>query len=233
MNRAKNTTNIAPKKIEIEKEKFDRYDFQTLFCPSCLQYPEYIIDIDDSGIISLIHICTNRKESKKKLSELKSCSLLTYQNACICCKTPAFNICLKCGKFFCEKCGNEHENNKGPLNTEYSEKSIMAINYVQYLCKEHFQNVTHYCKICKKNLCEKECLKEHRHINNESLYKFKYKKNPSRYKGPNPTLIDLAKLARGLHDCYLNGIALGRITLNLILNLSLMEQINNFINNNK
>ena len=181
----------------------------------------------------MIHICINGKELKQKLSELKSCSLLSHQNICMCCKTLALNICLKCGKCFCEKCGKEHENSKGPLNSEYSEKSLIEINDAQYYCKEHFKKVTHYCRICKKNLCEKECLKGHRHINNESLYKFISKKNQSGYKGSNQTLIELAKLASSLHHCYLNGVAYGKITLNFILNLSLMEQINNFINTNQ
>ena len=51
-----------------KKETQSDYDFQLFFCSSCVQFPEYEIYIEPSGIISLSH--------KSLIAQLKS----NYQN---------------------------------------------------------------------------------------------------------------------------------------------------------
>ena len=95
-----------------EKETQSDYDFQLFFCSSCLQFPEYEIYIEPSGIISLSHKCLD-SSVKVELSELKDFHSKIYLNTCEYCKNKALNICSKCRKFICDNCIEKHEKPKG------------------------------------------------------------------------------------------------------------------------
>ena len=218
-------------KKDKEKETQSDYDFQLFFCSSCLQFPEYEINIDPSGIISLSHKCLD-SSVKVKLSELKDFHSRMYINTCEYCKKSALNICSKCRKFICDNCIESHENPKGIINIDYFEKIVIPIIQYENYCKEHLQKITHYCSICKINLCSKYCIEEHCHCKPESLISYKNKVSPSGYKGTNQTLNQLANIAKAFNDCYKFKLTNSKITINIILNLHLIEPINKYIKEN-
>ena len=213
------------------KEKITKssYDFQLFFCSSCLQFPEYEINIDSSGNVTLSHKCIDSVISIK-LSELKDFHSKIYNKPCEYCQSLAYNICFKCRKFICDNCIQKHEQPKGIINIEYFEKLVIPIIKCQNYCKEHLQEITHYCNICKMNLCEEYCIKEHCHCKCESLASYKGKVSPSGYNGANQTLNQLADIARAFNDCFLYSSKNSQMTINIILNHHLIEPINKYIN---
>ena len=225
----KNTTKETPKQENLKTS--DDIDSKLLFCALCLQYPEYSILIDESENIYLEHDCVNGKISIN-LSQLKDIQSSAYPKICESCKEPALNICAKCQKFICNNCLNVHEGASGFTKINYSEATIMKIIDYQYYCKKHFEKVTHYCNICKMNLCQNKCLETHYHCKNEVL-DYKINIEPSNYKGDNKTLKSLALLAKAFKNCYNETSFKKKMTLNILLNSKLIEQINSFINNNK
>ena len=213
-----------------EKETQSDYDFQLFFCSSCLQFPEYEIYIDPSGIISLSHKCLD-SSVKVKLTELKNFHSKMYVNNCEYCNNKALNICSKCKKFICDNCIEKHEQPKGIINIDYFEKIVIPIIQCENYCKEHLQEITYYCSICKINLC-RNCIQEHCHCKPELLISYKNKVSPSGYKGANQTLNQLANIARAFNDCYKFKLSKSKITINTILNLHLIEPINKYIKEN-
>ena len=117
-----------------EKITKSNYDFHLLFCPSCLQFPEYEINIDSLCDISLSHKCLEGMIINKKLSELSEYHRMTYKKACEHCKGIAFNICSKCRKFICDNCIEMHQRPKGFINDEYYE-NLVPIFQIQNYCK--------------------------------------------------------------------------------------------------
>ena len=218
-------------KKDNEKETQSDYDFQLFFCSSCLQFPEYEINIEPSGIITLSHKCLD-SSVKVKLSELKDFHSKMYINTCEYCKKSALNICTKCRKYICDNCIESHENPKGIINIDYFEKIVIPIIQYENYCTEHLQKITHYCSICKMNLCSKYCIEEHCHCKPESLISYKNKVSPSGYKGTNQTLNQLANIAKAFNDCYKFKLTNSAITINIILNLHLIEPINKYIKEN-
>ena len=229
MKDAQNTTKETPK-LENMKTS-DDIDSKLLFCFVCLQYPEYSISIDKSENICLEHDCVSGKTSLNLL-ELKTFQSSTYPKVCESCKEPALNICAKCQKFICDNCRNLHEGAGDFVKIDYSETTIIKIIDYQYYCKKHFEIVTHYCNICKMNLCKDKCIGSHYHYKNE-LLDFKINIEPSNYKGDNSTLKSLASLAKAFKNCYNETSSKKRMTINIVLNYKLIEQINSFINKNK
>ena len=67
---------------------------------------------------------------------------------------------------------------------------------------------------------------------NEKLINAKIIK-PLNYNGENKILNILFNLANAFYQCYLIGIEKNEMTINIILNLSLIEPINNYIKENK
>ena len=207
-------------------------DIEKYFCPSCLKYPEYTIEINNFGNISLSHLCSSNKKIKIDLSNIEHFKSNINNKLCVNCKRIASNICLKCDEFICDNCVLEHESTKGFLNIEYLQRSVIPIINSQYYCKEHLNKVTHFCRYCKINLCEKECLLEHCHCKSEPFDK-ELNINPSGYNGNNLILKNLANLSRAFYECYKERVEKSNLTLNIILNYYLIEPINRFIKENK
>ena len=215
-----------------EKEIASVLDLEKYFCPFCLQYPEYTIEISNNGNISISHLCYGKEKIKIDLSNIENFKSNINNKLCVYCKCIASNICSKCGEFICDKCVMEHESTRGFLNCEYFQRCVFPIINSQYYCKEHLNKVTHFCRYCKINLCEKECILEHCHCKSE-LFNKELNINPSGYNGSNPTLKDLANLSRIFYECYKEGVKKSNLTLNIILNYYLIEPINSFIKVNK
>ena len=90
--------------------------------------------------------------------------------------------------------------------------------------------VTHYCNICKIHLFSNECLREHCHINCYPLYeKINYQKFEKEYEGKNNNLLKLALISKLFDDCYSNCLRNSNMTINIILNYSLVKKIKDFI----
>ena len=123
-------------------------------------------------------------------------------------------MCLKCGKFICESCKDEHD--------KYREATVVSINNSQYICKHHFRKVTLFCNFCKLDLCQDYCLLEHHHYKNESLI-FKQEIKPSCYKCSNKTLITLTNLFNAFYQCYVKGLEDSKMTIKIVLNLYLID----------
>ena len=206
-------------------------DFTYLFCPFCLSYPAYSIDIQNDGEILLKHLCKDSAIKNITLNEIKSYKSFISLIKCKYCENYCQNICLKCGEYICNKCSKEHAN----YSSEYSKNmNICSILNKQYLCKEHFMKVTHYCNICKIHLCSNECLSEHCHINCYSLYeKINYQKFGKIYEGKNNTLFKLVLISKLFDDCYSNCLINSNMTINIILNYFLVKKIKDFIEKNK
>lgn len=206
-------------------------DFTYLFCPFCLSYPAYSIDVKNDGEILLKHLCKNSEIKDINLNEIKSYKRFISLIKCKYCEKYCQNICLKCGEYICNKCSKEHAN----YSSEYSiNMNICSILDKQYLCKEHFMRVTNYCNICKIHLCNNECLREHCHINCYPLYeKINDQKFEKNYEGKNNTLLKLALISKLFDDCYSNCLRNSNMTINIILNHSLVKKIKDFIEKNK
>ena len=173
-------------------------DFTFFFCPFCLSYPCYSIQIKDNGEILLTHICKNNHKKENTINEIKSYKSFVYK--CKYCEKNCQNICLKCDAYICDNCSNDHNYSSQNLSKN---NSIRTIINSQYYCKEHFLKFTNYCSLCKIHLCDKECLTEHYHINCYSLYDVKnYQKFEINYKGDNKTFIRLSLIAKFFNDCY-------------------------------
>ena len=163
-------------------------DTEKYFCPFCLQYPEYTIKLNNKGNICLSHCCNENKTINIDISQIEQFKSNIYNKMCVHCNKCASNICLKCGEFICDKCILNHESigdKEDLLNSEYTQRSAFKILNSQYYCKQHLEKVTHFCRFCKINLCDK-CLIEHYHYKNESLF-IEIKINPSGYNGNDQT----------------------------------------------
>ena len=225
-----NTISVNLKKNENGKK--NDFEIEKYFCPTCLQYPEYTIIIKNNGSIYLSHLCSENKTISEGLTEIKGFKSSSNEKVCVNCKNIATNICLKCGEFICDKCLIEHQSTKGLLNNDNLKVSIFPILSSQYYCKNHLNKVTHFCRYCKINLCDKECLLGHYHYKNE-LLNIRIKMNPSGYNGENVTLKGLADLSKSFNECYEEGVKNSNLTLNIIHNYYLIEPINGFIKANK
>ena len=227
---ALNNSRVDSQEIEIKKKNLFGIDF--FFCYFCLQYPEYIININKNGNISISHKCIDNKTITIGLSESKSFDTMIFKKTCGYCQKAALNICLNCETLICDNCKEEYKIDKRVLNDEYSKIRVSPIMMKQYYCKQHCKKVTHFCNFCKINLCEKDCLLEHFHCKNEKLiYEIKIK--PSDYNGNNKTLNILNILSKSFYECYLRGLDKKEMTINIILNLYLIEPINCFFEEKK
>ena len=203
------------------------------FCKLCLQYPEYIININQKGKISISHKCLNNEVINIELNDKNNFNKNKVSDkTCKCCQKEAFNICLNCEELFCDECAKQHENDSEKINNEFNEIKVVPIIKKQYYCKQHHKKVTHYCNFCKNNLCENKCLFEHHHCKNEKLINENIIQ-PLNYNGENQALNTLFNLANSFYQCYLIGKEKNEMTINIILNLSLIGPINNYIKENK
>ena len=218
----------------------DGTQYLNLFCNDCFQIPEYKIEIDKTNI-SLIHECNNGE--KKNLFQKKINYLFFSENQCCNCQEKCNKICIECKKHICKKCENEHIPKKSekifkhliiPFKKKDSEEESYFYqgNDIQFICKTHFLQYKFFCPCCRINLCV-HCKNYHNHINCPALIDFKVKTNNQSIndEDSDDIIVNLKKLSQVFEECYLNSIKNGKISLNIILNYSLINDINSFLRN--
>ena len=218
----------------------ENIQYLNLFCSDCFQIPEYTIEINKKSI-SLIHQCNN---VEKKDSFQKNINYLFFsESQCCICQEKCNSICIECKKHICKKCENEHipkksENFFKYLIIPFKKKNNEEKNYfysgndIQFICKAHYLQYKYFCPCCRINLCN-HCKNYHIHTNCPALIDFKVKKNNHyiHYEGSDDIIENLKKLSKVFEECYSNSLKNGKMSLNIILNYSLINEIHKFIRN--
>ena len=131
---APNKKNIVDDKSGDKRQNL--FDLELFFCKLCLQYPEYVISINQKGIISISHKCLNNEIINIELNDESNFNKNKVSNKlCECCKKVANNICLKCEKILCDECLKEHENSIKKISHPLQEIKVVSINEKQYYLK--------------------------------------------------------------------------------------------------
>ena len=219
----------------------DESQFLNLFCNDCFQIPEYKIEIEKNKTIFLSHQCNDVEN--KKLFQTNIKYLLFSENKCCYCQKTCTSICIECKNHICQNCENGHipkeedeisnllfSQNEDKDNEE--KKYIYPSNDIQFICKVHFLQFAFFCPFCRINLCI-HCKNYHHHINCLSLIDYKVKNNTKsiNYEGSDDIIEKLKKLSEIFEECYSSSIKNGKITINILLNYSLIDGINIFIGN--
>lgn len=230
-NKTDNKTNSMNKPITNE---YQENSIAKIFCPICYKIPLYSIKIISLSDFVLFHSCKDGKIIEYSIDFNEVNKPFTYN--CVYCKKKSEHICLICKYVLCEECSKEHTRIPFVLTEEINtilkrgKNSILEINKSQYSCEKHFLEYKFYCPICKINLCNK-CKEEHFHINCPSLFdnKFIFKdiKNPSEN-----FFQKLYQIAKIFYACYDKNVSSGKMTLNILLNMNLANNILSFIQEN-
>ena len=214
--------NISKQNNESSNFSLDEKQREIIFCPTCFMFPEYYIKLSNSSF-SLVHKCADNKE-KEKPFDLPRRSFLHYLK-CAYCMNRCDNLCVKCKNLICNKCLKEHC--KRPyINRQNNELKIEDPVNSQFICSIHLFNYQFYCPICKINLCEK-CKEEHYHMNCPSLIKTKLE-CPKQIESTNE---QLSLLSESFYYCYNKSYLSNKMTLNILLNTNLANNIINYIKN--
>ena len=238
-------------KMKNLNEEKNTYNNEILFCRQCLSIPHYSIEVESNGNIFLCHLCDKKKIKRKIMLCGKDNDENNNNYKCYICASKSEFICVGCNLIICEKCFKKHdniiiqeeevsnaksndieeENEIDDESEEEQENKIIPILELQFLCKKHKKYYSHYCQLCKKNLCE-NCLMFHEHINNFVLNDIKSDKEIESFietKGdtiPNEQLIRVSVL---LAQCFKTCKANQTININIILNYLLIKEIVKFI----
>ena len=210
------------------------YDEKIIFCPLCKQYPEYSIKFISISDFVLEHSCIEKKVIKNSFDLEKDKKPMTF--ICYYCKKECNHLCIKCKYLICEECAKEHNKIPYAITEEIAEElnndneSVFSIINSQYSCDKHLLKYKFYCPFCKVNLCQ-NCKDEHFHINCPSLFNnkfiFKNIKEPS-----SDCFKKLFNLAKIFYSCYNKNVSCDLMTLNILLNANLADNIINYIQNN-
>ena len=206
-----------------------------LFCKDCSKIPEYTIEIEKNKII-LKHNCKDEENEKIFHSEIK-CSIPSEYDCCICLK-KCNSLCIECQKHICLNCEKKHiPTEKPPFFKRYiikdnTKKSryIWPYDEIQFICKTHFLQYEYFCPICRINLCY-HCRNYHVHINCYSLldYQIEIKNKSNSIPYPDELIKNLTNLCKLFDECYKYAVKKGNISINIILNYSLIDKIYFFI----
>ena len=236
INKEKNNDSIK----KSEENGQDEQQTSCLFCVDCLQIPVYEIDLR-KGVIYLLHTCKGNKKEILFQSEIKGRIHQIYP--CIYCNKKCKSICIECSKSICADCKEKHlpdepdESNEIPQMIYIKEKEkekkrykqyIMPYDDIQFICKTHFIKYEYFCPICKINLCE-HCKNYHFHINCSDLSKYDISVNYKQYSCSDSIVSNLTKLCKLFEDCYKDATKKEKLSINIIMNYSIIEKINNFI----
>ena len=168
-----------------------------------------------------------------------------YSNSkCVYCNNECYNICLDCKKFVCKKCENEHIPEKKIETVIYSfhskkndkkekEKFICSTKDKQFFCETHYLRYQYFCPFCEKNLCHK-CKDFHVHINCRSLFDCEHIKKFRiiSWNSYNDDVVkNLNKLYKIIGYTYYQGLNHQKLSLNLIENFCLIDNMNKFLEN--
>ena len=216
----------------------DEQQTSCLFCIDCLQIPVYEIDLR-KGQIYLLHNCKGNKKEIFFQSVIK-CSISQIY-PCFYCTKKCKSICIECHKSICVYCKENHlpndqyESNEIPQIFYIKDKKmkqekqyIMPYDDIQFICKTHFIKYEYFCTICKINLCE-HCKNYHLHINCTKLDKYDISVNYKQYSGSDGIINNLIKLCKLFEDCYKDATKKEKLSINIIMNYSIINKINNFI----
>ena len=214
--------NISKQNNESSNFSLDEKQREIIFCPTCLMFPEYYIKLSNSSF-SLVHKCADNKEKEKPFALPKRSFLHALK--CAYCMNRCDNLCVKCKNLICNKCLKEHC--KRPyIHRQNNELKIEDPVNSQFICSVHLFNYQFYCPICKINLCEK-CKEEHYHMNCPSLIKTKLE-CPKQIESTNE---QLSLLSESFYYCYNKSYLSNKMTLNILLNTNLANNIINYIKN--
>ena len=148
-----------------------------------------------------------------------------HELKCVYCMSKCDKLCVKCKNLICKKCLKEHC--KSPyIHRQNNELKLEDPVNSQFICSIHLYNYQFYCPICKINLCQK-CKEEHFHMNCPSLIKTKLE-GPEQIKS---TYNQLILLSESFYYCYNKSYLSNKMTLNILLNVNLANNIINYTEN--
>ena len=133
-----------------------------IICPQCkeigiINLKNYKFSINCKNNHNIKNIFLKDFENTQKIDESKIlCNICKQINKSIS-KQKKFFICLNCKIFLCTLCHSSH-NGKHCI-IDYDQKN--------YICYEHEQKFSSYCKTCKKNLCI-AC--QNNHLEHDTIY---------------------------------------------------------------
>ena len=221
------SSNVQPN-IDFEDKMLSK-----IFCTLCFQFPEYSIKFTSSSNFVLVHECLEGKIIESSIGPEKGNNPPNFN--CFYCKKNCELICVRCKYCLCKKCAKKHTRIpeiENILDSEENSGNNSVINIIkcQYICENHLLEYKFYCPICKINLCQ-YCKEEHFHINCPELKNQKFI-----FKEINEPLDDcykkLLKLAKLFYDCYNINASNDKMTINILLNTNLADNILTFIQNN-
>ena len=222
-----------------------------LFCQKCLSIPHFSIEVESNGNIFICHLCDKNKIKRNlELFEREE----KPEKRCYICDSQSVLICARCSLIVCEKCfkmhdnfilaeeeicDNEINNNINKENELYDSEPIsksISIYELQFICKKHIKEFTHYCQKCKINLCD-DCLIFHEHINNikftDIIKKEKRIESFLEEKAETQTIDKLLKISKLFVQCFNICKANQRINIEIILNYWIILEIKKFIQEKK
>ena len=228
------------------------YNRKLLFCQDCLAIPHFSIEIESNGQIFLCHLCDKNKIKKNIESFVKEDII---EKRCYICDSISSLACIKCNLIICEKCLKLHNNifateedektEKNKINNIYNknekedtnrENTAISIIELQFICKKHIKRFSHYCQLCKKNLCD-DCLMYHEHMNNIKLEDIA-KKNKEiesflMSKGDTQIVEKLLKISKLFAQCFNICKTNEKINIDILLNYWLIKEVKKFIEEKK
>ena len=214
---------------------FKEETLEKTFCPKCLKFPEYFIKFSSTSTFSLIHSCVKGKIIEKPLEPENKSKSLKFK--CHYCEKECQNICLKCKYVLCEECFLEHngvplsDKIKIPSKKIVDDETFMNLINSQYFCDKHLYKYNFYCPVCKINLCD-SCKKRHIHINCLNLLALNIK-GEDIIEPSNVCLKKLYQLAKIFHSCYEASFNNSKMTMDILLNKILANNIIKFVQQNQ
>ena len=132
-------------------------------CPKCFSIP--LINVKDNEN-KVILDCLKNHHTEMLFSEYMSSEFQKKINNIECSKckkkiNAVKILCSECQKVYCKDCLSSHIKNN-------PDHHVNNINKYEFSCPIHISKYTHYCFVCKKNLCD-ECV-EDKHDKHQVIY---------------------------------------------------------------
>jgi len=221
------SSNVQPN-IDFEDKMLSK-----IFCPLCFQFPKYSIKFTSSSNFVLVHECLEGKIIESSIVLEKSSNPPNFN--CFYCKKNCELICVRCKYCLCRKCAKKHTRIpefENILDSQRKSNNNSVINIIkyQYICENHLLEYKFYCPVCNINLCQ-NCKEQHFHINCPELKNQKFKFEEI-YEPLDDCYKKLFMLAKLFYDCYNIKASNDQMTLNILFNTNLADNILTFIRNN-
>ena len=208
---------VYQKENQNEEPKEQVVKSSHIICPVCqdiasIKINKYKISFNCKNNHIINNVFLKDFERTQKIDESKiECNLCSRMN-----KSDSFNkeffICLNCKKNLCPLCKSSHQ----------KDHNIIKYNKKNFICLEHGENFTSYCKACKKNLCI-AC--EVKHSDNDTMSLGKL--------FPNKKELDkrISELSESINILKEDIKSIIRILNSFIKNIDIFYNINTTINN--